>query len=157
MSKSYSEKLRDPRWQKMRLKVFERDEWRCQLCSDETKTLHVHHRYYMKVEPWEYPHDALMTLCEECHDGETEDLKTLESDLITILRKNFIARDIYTIASAFAHMSLGHVPCVVADTIAFCLLNEDIQNSMIGLWLNHEMPDKREKDEQETQRTGTGD
>jgi len=68
MSK-YSEKLRDPRWQKKRLKVLERDYWTCQECGDKTTTLHVHHRKYIKGRnPWEYDDDVLITLCETCHE-----------------------------------------------------------------------------------------
>jgi hypothetical protein len=30
--------------------------------------LHVHHKYYIKTQlPWEYPDDALITLCQSCH------------------------------------------------------------------------------------------
>ncbi len=32
------------------------------------KGLHVHHKYYVKGKlPWEYPNEALVTLCETCH------------------------------------------------------------------------------------------
>ena len=32
------------------------------------KTLHVHHKYYnLKKLPWEYPNEALTTLCDDCH------------------------------------------------------------------------------------------
>ena len=66
--RTYSEKLRDPRWQKMRLQVLERDDWRCSNCEDESRTLHVHHIYYEAgKEPWEYPIEALTSLCEDCH------------------------------------------------------------------------------------------
>lgn len=77
---SYSEKLKDPRWQKKRLEIFERDGFLCQNCFSKTKTLHVHHKYYLPVEnPWEYPDSALVTLCEECHEqeGELGGMKTL--------------------------------------------------------------------------------
>jgi 5-methylcytosine-specific restriction endonuclease McrA len=71
---TYSEKLRDPRWQKIRLKVFERDEWKCQRrdCkSPENTMLVVHHREYrLKSDPWEYPLDWLITYCKNCHDTE---------------------------------------------------------------------------------------
>lgn len=67
---TYSEKLRDPRWQKMRLQIMERDGFKCRECGDQTKTLNVHHRWYEKGKaPWEYDDFALMTLCEECHTG----------------------------------------------------------------------------------------
>ena len=66
--KSYGEKLRDPRWQKKRLEIMERDEWRCSRCLCDTRTLHVHHEGYKDgLEPWEYDEMDLMTLCDECH------------------------------------------------------------------------------------------
>lgn len=69
----YSEKLRDPRWQKKRLLILERDDWTCQLCLDNKSTLHVHHRWYLSGrEPWDYPDAGLVTLCETCHETETQ-------------------------------------------------------------------------------------
>ena len=66
--KTYSQKLKDPRWQKMRLEVLERDEWSCTLCGDAENTLHVHHCYYdSSLEPWDYPKESLKTVCEDCH------------------------------------------------------------------------------------------
>lgn len=68
MKKTYSEKLKDPRWQQMRLKVMERDQFTCRKCRSKDKTLNVHHLAYAKGKaPWEYDGEALMTLCEECH------------------------------------------------------------------------------------------
>ena len=63
---TYSEKLRDPRWQKMRLMVFERDGWKCRDCRADDQTLHVHHCVY-KGDPWEANPDQLLTLCDRCH------------------------------------------------------------------------------------------
>jgi hypothetical protein len=72
-AKTYPEKLRDPRWQRLRLEIFNRDEWKCRKCDDGRTELQVHHRYYQTggVQPWEYPHDALLTLCAPCHKEET--------------------------------------------------------------------------------------
>ena len=71
---SYSRKLRDARWQRLRLKVMERDSWRCQAedCrSPENSILHVHHKQYLpQRDPWEYPLDHLITYCEKCHEGQ---------------------------------------------------------------------------------------
>lgn len=65
---TYAEKLQDPRWQKKRLEVFERDNFSCQYCGCKEHTLHVHHKYYRKgKEPWEYPDDCLKTVCKYCH------------------------------------------------------------------------------------------
>ena len=67
----YSEKLKDPRWQKRRLEILERDEWMCVLCANKERTLHVHHCWYEdNVDPWDYPPHCLVTLCEDCHAKE---------------------------------------------------------------------------------------
>lgn len=69
---NYSELLRNPRWQKKRLQILERDNWSCLICGDKDKTLHVHHKFYIKGRsPWEYPDYYLSTLCHECHEEET--------------------------------------------------------------------------------------
>ena len=66
--KSYSELLRDPRWQKKRLKVLERDNWICTKCGDGTSELNVHHKKYISgKKPWDYKIDMLDTLCKDCH------------------------------------------------------------------------------------------
>ena len=75
---SYAEKLKDPRWQKKRLEILNRDSFTCLCCGSTKKTLHIHHRYYLKVDPWDYPNDALDTLCESCH-GYVESLKDPKS------------------------------------------------------------------------------
>lgn len=68
--KSYSEKLKDPRWQKKRLKILERDNFTCQSCRNEDNTLHVHHIDYFNTDfnkPWLTPDNDLITLCDTCH------------------------------------------------------------------------------------------
>jgi len=66
---SYWDKLKDPRWQKKRLEVFQRDEFACTWCGESDKTLHVHHAYYeWGKEPWDYDTATLHTVCEDCHD-----------------------------------------------------------------------------------------
>jgi hypothetical protein len=65
----YSDKLKDPRWQKKRLEIFERDGWKCMACGEKDKTLHIHHIFYLpKKEPWEIPNGFLITFCEDCHN-----------------------------------------------------------------------------------------
>lgn len=64
---TYSERLKDPRWQKKRLEVLEREGWECMSCGSKQKTLHVHHCVYSKgLDPWDYDH-TLIALCEVCH------------------------------------------------------------------------------------------
>lgn len=79
---TYSDKLKDPRWQKKRLEIFERDGFKCTECEDEKNTLHVHHKnYYYGKAPWECNNNNLTTLCETCHLRE-EDWKLRTNDLI---------------------------------------------------------------------------
>ena len=74
---TYYEKLKDPRWQRMRLEILERDNWTCLACLATEKTLHVHHGFYAKgVDPWDYPGGTLRTLCDECHQHEQDQLAT---------------------------------------------------------------------------------
>lgn len=71
--KSYAELLKDPRWQKKRLEIMQRDNFTCQHCFATDKSLQVHHLVYEKgKKPWEYENDELITLCEDCHQEETE-------------------------------------------------------------------------------------
>ncbi|WP_431276246.1 HNH endonuclease [Variovorax ureilyticus] len=73
MTKTYFEKLKDPRWQKLRLEALQAANWQCCNCRDKTSTLHVHHRQYFKGrEPWEYETSQLEVLCESCHTLEHE-------------------------------------------------------------------------------------
>lgn len=66
---SYSEKYKDPRWQKRRLEVFERDHWACRLCKATGSTLHAHHLYYVSNrDPWNYPPASIISLCDPCHE-----------------------------------------------------------------------------------------
>ena len=81
--KTYSEKLKDPRWQRKRLEIMNRDNFTCHICGDTRTTLHVHHRMYARgCDPWEYPDNHLITLCEKCHENYNA-----TDDLISTVRK----------------------------------------------------------------------
>ena len=83
MKKTYSERLLDPRWQKKRLEIFERDGFTCVCCGDKEMTLHVHHLYYCKGrEPWEYPNFALSTYCKSCHANAEEECRDDDGNFV---------------------------------------------------------------------------
>lgn len=87
MKPSYSELLKDPRWQRRRLEVFERAGFTCEDCDAADKTLHAHHCLYRpNCDPWDYPLDELRCLCEVCHDLRGPE----EKDLVTEF-KRFLA------------------------------------------------------------------
>lgn len=92
---SYSELLRDERWQRKRQNVKEKANNTCQDCGSRKK-LEVHHCYYKYgLDPWQYPIDSLRCLCSKCHElrGNIEmvlrarlaDLTTIELGLISNL------------------------------------------------------------------------
>lgn len=77
---AYTEQLKDPRWQKRRREIFERDNYICTDCGlngryrdEETGIIdfcemHIHHKIYKKnALPWEYDDSELTTLCYVCH------------------------------------------------------------------------------------------
>lgn len=68
---TYSEKLKDPRWQRKRLEILDRDGFICRKCMSHDKTLHVHHKFYITGrDPWEYDESELITVCHICHEIE---------------------------------------------------------------------------------------
>lgn len=77
---NYSEKLKDPRWQKKRLEILKRDDFKCTLCGDSQSTLHVHHLKYLD-DPWDIEDEFLVTHCEHCHKV-IEYCKKIKSDTV---------------------------------------------------------------------------
>lgn len=133
---TYQEKLKDPRWQKKRLKVLERDDWACQVCYDTESTLHVHHKYYEKCDPWEYPDDALTTLCDICHESEKENRPEAEKLLLKAMKEKFFYSDLIGLAGGIHKMPMCHAPDVIASVYEWALSDRKIQIELIRRFLN---------------------
>lgn len=107
---TYAQKLKDPRWQKVRLLVLERDNWCCTVCGDSESTLFVHHGYYVAgKEPWEYPLECFHACCEPCHqsaDAIREELKVLVGSMSVDMQCTLI--DALT---SLRGMSYGEMMC----------------------------------------------
>jgi hypothetical protein len=103
----YKRLLQDPRWQKKRLKIMERDRFACRVCRDAESTLHVHHRYYKNSEgPWDYPDRALVTLCASCHELYGHGQLSGQDYLIQeILEAGAFHTDLYELSDAFSGVS----------------------------------------------------
>lgn len=98
---TYKEKLRDPRWQRKKNEILIRDNYTCQAfdCGSTTKNLQVHHIEYLSIDPWEYPNDMLITLCEDCHNKESG-REELEKHFATTLKmKGFLMCDLLAFSS----------------------------------------------------------
>lgn len=64
----YSDQLKNVRWIRKRNAIIKRDKYACTKCHSQDITLNVHHLYYIQdALAWQYPHKALITLCERCH------------------------------------------------------------------------------------------
>ena len=106
--KEYFELYKDPRWQKLRLEILERDEWTCKNCNNKKGTLHVHHKYYEKnKKPWEYNNKSLVTLCNDCHESEGKNSKFNEK----IFREafycaGFLSEHFFIIGYGFYNMKM---------------------------------------------------
>jgi 5-methylcytosine-specific restriction endonuclease McrA len=83
---TYAQRLLDPRWQRKRLEVLNRDQFTCIHCGDTKATLHVHHEAYDGKNPWDTPDFLLSTLCHECHEIEHLKLTELERLLLNAVR-----------------------------------------------------------------------
>lgn len=97
---TYSEKLHDPRWQKKRLLIFDRDDFTCTQCGNQRKELALHHKVYIPgIEPWDYPDDILITICKDCHDKEFVRWKYESYLLHSLKATGFTAFEILALSS----------------------------------------------------------
>jgi hypothetical protein len=107
MKKTYSEKLRDPRWQKKRLKILERDHWTCVYCASSDKTLDVHHSVYGRgVDPWDANDYFLITTCTDCHK-QVELASEKWKEALGFLERRFMPSELMRLASAITMAALN--------------------------------------------------
>lgn len=77
----YGKLLKNGNWRKKRREILLRDKFKCKECGSKND-LHIHHLYYYipKVEPWDYPDDALIALCQICHNSWHRNNKNIYKD-----------------------------------------------------------------------------
>lgn len=64
---NYRRAVESKEWRDVCQAVIARDHNACRICGG-TANLRVHHKYYIKGRAiWNYPIDALQTMCESCH------------------------------------------------------------------------------------------
>ena len=120
---TYIELFKDPKWQRKRLEIMERDGFTCQSCFDTEKTLNVHHLiYFPNNKPWEYDDKFLITLCEECHKYEKDNINSVMKNLKeSLARCHFLSYHINEIAEGFYYQNLPYPPEVKASILKFTL------------------------------------
>jgi hypothetical protein len=133
MDCDYLEKLRDPRWQRKRLHIFERDQWTCQGCGKIDQPLNVHHKLYIDgKEPWETDDKYLITLCDECHALETDKRDLIESILLKTLRIKFTLKDLATITAGFYHLNIINDSHLISKVIRYALTTPTLTTELIN-------------------------
>lgn len=133
---AYSKKLLDPRWQKKRLEIMQRDNFSCTCCGDKETTLHVHHKCYKtNYEPWDIEDEHLITLCEDCHKLEEEQLKEYSSLFIQSFRESeFMADDLRELAWGVNNVTLTDTRSyLVAEAYSFAFISTNIQKLLLHL------------------------
>lgn len=131
----YTETLRDPRWRKKRLEVFQRDKFTCRKCHDRETNLVVHPKYYLPgKEFWDYPLESFVTLCASCHQEETAD-----EALISAVKSKFNASGIQDLTQAFSEMELLTSSEQVASVYAWALRNKMVQKVLIKTYSGQRM------------------
>ncbi len=131
-SEEYRKKLKDLRWQQMRLKVFERDGWECRECfkgKDSGISLQAHHTYYRKgADPWDYPLESIVSLCEECHEEETHTRWQAEQELLKALReKGVLACDLEWLVTSLKTATLVTDLRMLIFDFGYILCDPDLQ------------------------------
>lgn len=92
---TYSQKLKNPFWQRRRLEIFNRDHFACTNCGSTHRELQVHHLEYLgDIAPQDYPNDMLITLCDVCHEKENGRPKHEKYLLTSLKMKGFLVDDI---------------------------------------------------------------
>lgn len=143
---NYSDKLKSPTWQKKRLRIFERDGFVCQRCYDpeNKKQLNVHHISY-SGNPWEISDDLLITLCEDCHLREKNELQISKSALIKKLKSiGFMSHHFWSLARVFENAKIGdsYYNHDVLLVLKMVMDNSDIFNKLLEDYKEQESIDR---------------
>lgn len=102
---NYLEKLKSPKWQKKRLEILQRDEFKCCYCNDTETELQIHHLKYTQ-EPWQAPNKDLITLCKHCHSLVSK-YKSL--DVIFIEKNCYDSHDIISLVVKSRENNKEHI------------------------------------------------
>lgn len=135
--KSYSDKLKDPKWQRKRLVIYGRDNFTCQLCNDDKTELAAHHKLYINgLDPWEYEDDLIVTVCKDCHNYLYK--KGFDQYPFRIIKKRLIDGPLVLIV-------IDKFGLTITPTIGFTLISlthdtlKDLMQEVMNYWLMYDM------------------
>lgn len=124
--KSWAERCKDVRWQKCRDGVYNRANWTCLECGRKTELLSAHHLYYERnKDPWDYPNEAFLCVCEECHEKRYQ----AELRIDKTIHKLFTAEQLHQLAECFnggsAHATL--------DALVYLQSRPELLSALAGI------------------------
>lgn len=99
MSNQYSDSLKNGNWQKRRVDILQRDNFKCTICGSN-ELLDIHHVDYIEgFKAWEYPNDMFKTLCRKCHEKEQPRSKAERYLMNSLKMKGFMVGDLLALSS----------------------------------------------------------
>jgi hypothetical protein len=160
-SASYSELLLDPRWQRKRLEIMQRDDFTCQKCSCSSDTLNVHHCYYENgLSPWEYPDSSLLTLCKLCHSEEKPYAQRKQLLAKGFGINGFITEDLIQFCISFVGVEWPVRDYIFLSALCWLLESADRRHGLIAAYFEDLAKNRKHPgggptaDSQETSATG---
>jgi hypothetical protein len=141
----YAEKLKDPKWKAKREEILERDGHECVYCREDHEkypdyeivkgVLDVHHRFYRQgSEPWEYPQEALITLCRECHENEEYQIKQGVKSLTQELRRKGRGYDFQLLSVLIRSLPDGKDCKEALRLLINIMLVDDLHESVVEIF-----------------------
>ncbi len=86
---TYSQKLNHPKWQRKRLEIMQRDNFKCTICGNDEDELNVHHLYYVSGKAvYDYDNEYLVTLCKDCHQATHNEISKISALIAYQVVKN---------------------------------------------------------------------
>lgn len=88
----YEKKLTSPHWQRKRLEVMQKSDFKCHFCGNGNEQLEIHHVIYLRGrQPWDYDDEYLIAVCHSCH-VEEERMKSEDPTLIGLFSMSGLSR-----------------------------------------------------------------
>ena len=144
---SYSEKLKNPKWDKFRSDYTEHFKIRensekvfCEWCLNEDDEIHLHHiRYKKGGGPWDSDFEDVMFLCRQCHkkyhEFKEEALLLLDEILVDYNKANSFMNILYLCAKTENYMS-GQIQILIERIFQICELGLGNNYSKIDYLIN---------------------
>ena len=86
---TYFESLKDPRWREKRKIILRRDKNVCTKCGKSGVILEVHHTHYKNgLMAWEYEDKDLTSLCNQCHEDLTNNVRLAHQVCVSMINSN---------------------------------------------------------------------